>query len=55
MNKFAADASPVASVPVGPYQHWPILNQSAELHPFHIHQVHFLACSKGRSTPIQRG
>jgi len=28
---------------VGSYQHWRILNRTAELHPFHIHQVHFLA------------
>jgi suppressor of ftsI len=25
------------------YQHWRIVNETAELHPFHIHQVHFLA------------
>jgi FtsP/CotA-like multicopper oxidase with cupredoxin domain len=24
-------------------QHWRIFNATAELHPFHIHQVHFLA------------
>ena len=42
-RKFALDASPMTSVRVGTYQHWRIVNQSAELHPFHIHQVHFLA------------
>jgi FtsP/CotA-like multicopper oxidase with cupredoxin domain len=41
--KYAADASPLTSVRVGTYQHWRIVNQSAELHPFHIHQTHFLA------------
>jgi suppressor of ftsI len=41
--KFALDASPMTSAPVGTYQHWRIVNQSDELHPFHIHQVHFLA------------
>jgi suppressor of ftsI len=40
---FAADASPMTSARVGTYQHWRIVNQTAELHPFHIHQVHFLA------------
>ena len=42
-RKFAADASPMTTVRVGTYQHWRILNQTGELHPFHIHQVHFLA------------
>ena len=41
-RKFAPDASPMTSVRVGTYQHWRIVNESAELHPFHIHQVHFL-------------
>jgi suppressor of ftsI len=42
-KKFAADAPPVTSARVGTYQHWRIVNQTRELHPFHIHQVHFLA------------
>jgi len=42
-QKFAMDASPMTRARVGTYQHWRILNLSAELHPFHIHQVHFLA------------
>jgi suppressor of ftsI len=42
-RKFAPDASPMTSVRVGAYQHWRIFNATAELHPFHIHQVHFLA------------
>lgn len=42
-KKFAMDAEPMTSVRVGAYQHWRIVNRSAELHPFHIHQVHFLA------------
>src|SRR5947209_646724 len=42
-RKFAPDASPMTTVRVGTYQHWRILNQTGELHPFHIHQVHFLA------------
>ncbi|MGB8989075.1 MAG: multicopper oxidase domain-containing protein, partial [Candidatus Sulfotelmatobacter sp.] len=41
-QKFAMDASPMTSARVGTYQHWRIVNASAELHPFHIHQVHFL-------------
>jgi suppressor of ftsI len=42
-RKFAPDARPMTSVRVGTYQHWSIVNETAELHPFHIHQVHFLA------------
>jgi suppressor of ftsI len=42
-RKFAMDASPMTTARVGTYQHWRIVNQTAELHPFHIHQVHFLA------------
>jgi len=30
-------------VRVGSLRHWRIANNTRELHPFHIHQVHFLA------------
>jgi suppressor of ftsI len=42
-RKFAPDASPMISAHVDTYQHWRIVNLTRELHPFHIHQVHFLA------------
>ena len=42
-KKFAMEADPMTSVRVGTYQHWRIVNRTGELHPFHIHQVHFLA------------
>jgi len=42
-RKFEKDASPMTTARVGTYQHWRIVNQTGELHPFHIHQVHFLA------------
>jgi FtsP/CotA-like multicopper oxidase with cupredoxin domain len=42
-RKYSPDASPMTSARVGTYQHWRIVNRSSELHPFHIHQVHFLA------------
>jgi suppressor of ftsI len=42
-RKYAPDASPMTSARVGSYQHWRIVNRTRELHPFHIHQVHFLA------------
>jgi len=28
---------------IGTFQHWRIVNATKELHPMHIHQVHFLA------------
>jgi suppressor of ftsI len=42
-KKFAMDAGPMTSARVGTYQHWRIVNRTGELHPFHLHQVHFLA------------
>ncbi|HET7108374.1 MAG TPA: multicopper oxidase domain-containing protein [Candidatus Acidoferrum sp.] len=41
-RKYEPDAAPMTRARVGTYQHWRILNSSAELHPMHIHQVHFL-------------
>jgi suppressor of ftsI len=40
---FAMDADPMLRVHVGSLHHWRVVNASDELHPFHIHQVHFLA------------
>src|SRR5713101_4707759 len=42
-EKFAPDAAPMVRAKVGTLQHWRIVNASGELHPMHIHQVHFLA------------
>jgi suppressor of ftsI len=42
-EKFALDAAPMVRAKIGTFQHWRIVNASAELHPMHIHQVHFLA------------
>lgn len=33
---------PMVTVKTGSYRHWRVSNQSDEVHPFHIHQVHFL-------------
>ena len=41
-KKFAPDAPPMVHAQVGTFQHWKIVNASGELHPMHIHQVHFL-------------
>jgi FtsP/CotA-like multicopper oxidase with cupredoxin domain len=42
-RKYAPDAGPMTSARIGTYRHWRIVNRTKELHPFHIHQVHFLA------------
>ncbi len=42
-QKYAPESAPMTRVHIGTYQHWRILNQTRELHPMHIHQVHFLA------------
>jgi FtsP/CotA-like multicopper oxidase with cupredoxin domain len=49
-RKYTPDASPMTTARVGTYRHWRIINQSAELHPFHIHQVHFLAYAENGVT-----
>ena len=50
-RKFAPDASPMTSARLGTYQHWRIVNQTGELHPFHIHQVHFLVYAENGVPP----
>lgn len=42
-EKFAPDAAPMVRAKIGTYQHWKIVNDTKELHPMHIHQIHFLA------------
>jgi suppressor of ftsI len=42
-KKYEPDAAPMTHARVGTYQHWRVVNASGELHPIHIHQVHFLA------------
>jgi FtsP/CotA-like multicopper oxidase with cupredoxin domain len=41
-KKFEMNAGPMLTVDVGSLQHWQVLNPTREVHPFHIHQVHFL-------------
>jgi len=41
-KKYEPSAAPMTRARVSTYQHWRILNSSGELHPMHIHQVHFL-------------
>jgi FtsP/CotA-like multicopper oxidase with cupredoxin domain len=41
-QKFSPDTQPMVRAKVGGVQHWRIVNRTRELHPMHIHQVHFL-------------
>jgi suppressor of ftsI len=42
------DDPPMVTVATGTYHHWRVVNQTNELHPFHIHQVHFLIYSQNK-------
>jgi FtsP/CotA-like multicopper oxidase with cupredoxin domain len=42
-KKFEMDSGPMLTVDVDSLQHWRVTNTTREVHPFHIHQVHFLA------------
>ena len=39
---YTPEAKPMTPVKVGSYVHWRVINRTHEIHPFHIHQVHFL-------------
>ncbi len=41
-KKFTMDSPPMLTVQTGSYEHWRVTNRTNEVHPFHIHQVHFL-------------
>jgi suppressor of ftsI len=42
-QKFEMNSGPMLTVDVGSLQHWRVTNSTKEVHPFHIHQVHFLS------------
>src|SRR6202165_143495 len=51
-EKFTPSAAPMVRAKVGTFQHWRVVNATRELHPMHIHQVHFLAYAEnGRPVP----
>ena len=41
-KKYAPSDAPMTTVAIGTYRHWRVVNDTHEVHPFHIHQVHFL-------------
>ena len=46
-RSFAQDDEPMTRAKVGTYAHWRVTNSTDEIHPFHIHQVHFLVYGRG--------
>ena len=46
-QKFQMDDAAMLTVHIGSLQHWRVVNLSKEVHPFHIHQVHFLVYAVG--------
>jgi suppressor of ftsI len=42
-KKYGPSDPPMTSVSIGAFHHWRVVNDTREVHPFHIHQVHFLA------------
>jgi FtsP/CotA-like multicopper oxidase with cupredoxin domain len=46
-RKFEMNNGPMLTVDVGSLQHWRVVNSTREVHPFHIHQVHFLVYGAG--------
>jgi FtsP/CotA-like multicopper oxidase with cupredoxin domain len=45
-KRYDPNEGPMTTVTVGQYVHWRVVNQTHEIHPFHIHQVHFLFYSE---------
>jgi FtsP/CotA-like multicopper oxidase with cupredoxin domain len=46
-QKFEMNSRPMLTVDVGSLQRWRVVNSTKEVHPFHIHQVHFLVYRVG--------
>jgi len=51
-HRFRPTEGPVLRVRVGSIVHWRVVNPSHEIHPFHIHQVHFLTYAVN-GVPVQ--
>lgn len=51
-EKYSPTGGPMLTVKIGNYQHWQVVNGSNEMHPFHIHQVHFLVYAVNGERPV---
>jgi suppressor of ftsI len=52
-KKYGPADGPMTTVTIGGYRHWRIVNDTHEVHPFHIHQVHFLFYAQD-DKPVER-
>jgi suppressor of ftsI len=52
-KKYGPSDPPMISVSIGAFHHWRVVNNTHEVHPFHIHQVHFLAYAEN-GRPLSR-
>ncbi len=50
-EKYSPTGGPMLTVKIGHYEHWQVVNASNEMHPFHIHQVHFLVSAVNGEKP----
>jgi FtsP/CotA-like multicopper oxidase with cupredoxin domain len=50
-QKFEMNSGPMLTVDIGSLQHWRVTNSTKEVHPFHIHQVHFLVSAVDGKPP----
>ncbi len=50
-EKYSPTGGPMLTVKIGHYEHWQVVNASNEMHPFHIHQVHFLVYAVNGEKP----
>jgi len=52
-KKYGPSDPPMVTVSIGGFHHWRVTNVTHEVHPFHIHQVHFLAYAQN-GIPFKR-
>jgi suppressor of ftsI len=52
-KKYGPSDPPMTTVSIGAYHHWRVTNETHEVHPFHIHQVHFLVYAQN-GVPLER-
>ena len=48
-QKFEMTSGPMLTVDIGALHHWRVMNSTREVHPFHMHQVHFLVYRVGEN------
>jgi suppressor of ftsI len=49
-KKYRPSDAPMRASPSGGFHHWRLVNNTHEVHPFHIHQIHFLARERDASS-----